>query len=67
MRTRIGLFAAILGVAAVSLAVSVLGQAGSPATAATPGSPAPWAALPVDEGVVDLPSPYSRSQLDRPW
>ena len=32
MRTRIGLFAAILGVAAVSLAVSVLGQAGSPAT-----------------------------------
>jgi zinc protease len=42
MRTRIGLFAAILGVAAVSLAVSVLGQAGSPATAAAPGSPAPW-------------------------
>lgn len=41
MRTRIGLFAAILGVAFASLAGPAFGQATTPTTTA-PGSPAPW-------------------------
>lgn len=41
MRTRIGLFAAILGVAFVTLAGPVFGQTASPATSAS-GSVAPW-------------------------
>jgi zinc protease len=42
MRTRIGLFAAIFGIAFASFSGPVFGQAASPATAAAPGSPAPW-------------------------
>ena len=42
MRTRIGLFAAIFGIAFASFLGPVFGQAASPATAAAHGSPAPW-------------------------
>jgi len=42
MRTRIGLFAAILGVAFASLAGPAFAQATTPTTTAAPGSPAPW-------------------------
>jgi len=42
MRTRIGLFSAIVGIAIASFSGSAFGQAPSPATAAAPGSPAPW-------------------------
>jgi zinc protease len=41
MRTRIGLFAAVFGLALASFSGSAIGQAASPTTAAL-GSPAPW-------------------------
>ena len=42
MRTRIGVFAAILGVALATFAGSASGQTASSTAAAAPGSPAPW-------------------------
>ncbi len=45
MGARIGLFAAIFGIALASFSGPASGQAGLPATSAAPGSPAPWTSL----------------------